>query len=148
MSNKKPKSKEDKSKANNKKPKSKTFKDPNCWKEANKLVLLIYETTNNFPGEEVFRLVNQIRGNSVSVISNLAEGFSKNHSREKLQFYSMALNLLGEVQKQILISKDVNYMSEEKFKETNDQINVVQKLLNALISKTESAVKKTYSKKQ
>lgn len=146
MHNKKPKSKEDKSKIKNK-SKEKKFRGLNCWKEANKLVLLINEATKKFPEEEVFGLVNQIRGNSVSVTSSIAEGFNKHYSQEKLQFYSIAFNLLAEVQKQILISKDVNYMSEEKFNEISDQITIVKKLLNSLIEKTESAIKRAYSKK-
>jgi four helix bundle protein len=76
---------------NNEKNKIRFFIDLYAWKEAHKLVLLIYNITKEFPKEELFGLSNQIRRAVVSVTSNIAEGFSRNSYKEKSQFYSMAL---------------------------------------------------------
>lgn len=77
--------------------KIKSFTDLTVWKEAHELVLLIYSLTKDFPKEELFGLVTQIRRAVVSITSNIAEGFSRNSYKEKAQFYAMALGSLTEV---------------------------------------------------
>lgn len=76
--------------------KIKSFTDLNAHKEAHKLVLLIYEITKGFPKEERFCLIDQIRRAAVSIVSNIAEGFSRNTTKDKCQFYSLALGSLSE----------------------------------------------------
>jgi len=120
--------------------KIKSFTDLNTWKEAHRLALMVYKVTKEFPKEELFGLVMQLRRAVVSVTSNIAEGFSRNSYKEKLQFYSMALGSITEVQNQILIAKDINYISQEKFNETNEQIIVANKLLNGLIKSTKTII--------
>ncbi len=73
-----------------------SFKDLNAWKEAHKLVLMVYQITKVFPKEEMFRLVSQLCRAVVSITSNIAEGFSRNYAKEKYQFYSMSLGSLTE----------------------------------------------------
>ncbi len=85
--------------------KIRSFTDLNAWKEGHKLVLEIYKFTQKFPKEEQFGLTNQLRRAVVSFTSNIAEGFSRNSYKEKLQFYSMALGSLTEVQNQLLVGK-------------------------------------------
>ena len=128
---------------NDEQSKIKSFTDLNTWKEAHKLVLMIYKITKEFPKEELFGLVMQLRRAIVSVTSNIAEGFSRNSYKEKLQFYSMALGSATEVQNQILIARDINYMSDEKFNEINNQVIIVNKLLNGLIKKTKSIIQES-----
>lgn len=113
--------------------KIKSFTDLVAWKEAHKLVLMIYEATNDFPKNEIFGLTNQIRRSAVSVSSNIAEGFSRNSKKEKLQFDYIAKGSLTEVQDQLLISKDIKYISIECFKKIADQTIIVSKLINGLI---------------
>lgn len=57
--------------------KIKFFTDLNCWKEAHKLVIIIYKSTKSFPKEEIYGLINQMRRAAVSITSNIAEGFSR-----------------------------------------------------------------------
>jgi four helix bundle protein len=87
--------------------KIKTFTDLNAWKEGHKLVLLVYKVTSFFPKKETFSLIDQLRRAAISITNNLAEGFSRRGSKEKIQFYSMALGSLTEVQNQIIVAKDV-----------------------------------------
>jgi len=113
--------------------KIKSFTDLNAWKQGHELVLTVYKLTKQFPKEENYRLVNQICRAVVSITSNLAEGFSRNSSKEKLQFYAISLGSLSEVQNQIIIAKDLNYVGLEDFKNTEEQIVKVSKLINGLM---------------
>jgi len=120
--------------------KIKSFTDLNAWKEAHKLVLLIYQITRNFPKEELFGLVNQIRRAAVSITSNIAEGFSRSSYKEKAQFYAVALGSLTEVQNQLLIARDLGYITKDKFIEIANMTVTVNKLLNGLIKKSKTMI--------
>lgn len=111
----------------------KSFTDLNAWKEGHLLVLQIYKMTKLFPSDEKFGLTNQIQRAAVSITSNIAEGFSRNSNKEKIQFYYTALGSLTEVQNQLLISKDLGYINLALFKEISFQTVVVSKLINGLI---------------
>lgn len=71
--------------------KIKSFTDLIVWQKGHQLVLLIYKYIQTFPKEELFGLSNQLRRAIVSFTSNIAEGFSRNFYKEKVQFYTMAL---------------------------------------------------------
>ena len=120
--------------------KIKSFTDLNAWKEAHSLVLEVYEITKTFPKEEQFGLTNQIRRAVVSVTSNIAEGFSRSSYKEKSQFYSIALGSLTEVQNQLLIAKDLSYITKDKFSNLAEDTITVNKLLNGLIKKSKTMI--------
>lgn len=110
-----------------------SFTKLDAWAEGHKLVIRIYKITKTFPKDEVFGLISQMRRCAVSITSNIAEGFSRHSWKEKLQFYSMSLGSLTELQNQLLISRDVDYLSKEDFFECAEQTVRVSKLLNGLI---------------
>lgn len=113
-----------------------SFTKLDVWKEAHKLVLFIYEITKSFPKEEMFGLTMQMRRCVVSITSNIAEGFSRQSYKEKLQFYSIALGSITELQNQLLIARDVGFISNKTFQELAEQTVKVHKILNGLIKKT------------
>lgn len=113
-----------------------SFTKLNAWIEGHKLVLMIYKITKTFPKEELFGLSDQLRRCAVSITSNIAEGFSRNSYKEKLQFYSISLGSTTELQNQILVARDVQYISKEEFNELASQSVIVHKLLNGLIKST------------
>jgi four helix bundle protein len=76
----------------------------------------------------------------VSITANLAEGFSRQSYKEKLQFYSISLGSITELQNQLLIAKDVKYISNQEFKKAADQTIKVHKILNGLIKGTKSRI--------
>lgn len=115
------------------KQKIKSFTDLIAWKEAHKLAIFVYEATKLFPKEEIYGLTNQVRRAAVSVSSNIAEGFSRRSSAEKRQFYYQALGSLTELQNQLLIARDIKYLTKEKFNELANQTISVSKLINSLI---------------
>lgn len=110
-----------------------SFTDLNCWKEGHKLVLMVYLETKNFPHAEKYDLISQIRRAVVSITSNIAEGFNRHSPKEKCQFYYMSLGSLAEVQNQILIARDLGYITGNTFKEIANQSTIVSRLLNGLI---------------
>jgi len=120
--------------------KIKSFTDLNAWKEGHKLVLDIYRITKNFPKEEQFGLTNQLRRAAVSFTSNVAEGFSRNSYKEKLQFYSMALGSLTEIQNQLLITRDIGYITKKEFAEIAQQTITINKITNGLIKKSKTII--------
>ncbi|OQY68791.1 hypothetical protein B6D29_00290 [Microgenomates bacterium UTCPR1] len=115
------------------KQKIKSFTDLIAWKEAHKLAIFVYEATKLFPKEEIYGLTNQVRRAAVSVSSNIAEGFSRRSNAEKRQFYYQALGSLTELQNQLLIARDIKYLTKEKFNELANQTISVSKLINSLI---------------
>ena len=121
--------------------KIKSFTQLNTWKEAHRLVLDIYRLTKNFPREEQFGLTNQVRRAVISITSNIAEGFSRNSYKEKSQFYSMALGSLSEVQNQLLIARDLGYITQSEFTKLANQTITISKLLNGLIKKSKTMIR-------
>jgi len=121
------------------KNKIKSFTDLNSWKESHNLVLMIYKTTKSFPRDELFALTSQMRRAAVSITSNIAEGFSRQSYKEKIQFYSMSLGSLTEIQNQLLIARDIKYITNAVFSQIAEQTIVASKLLNGLIKSIRSA---------
>lgn len=120
--------------------KIKNFTDLDVWKEGHKLVLMIYKITKNFPKEEVFGLVSQMKRCVVSITSNVAEGFSRQSYKEKLRFYFMALGSITELQNQLFIAKDIGYLGKEDFQNLFGQAIKVHKILNGLIKSSKTQI--------
>jgi len=120
-----------------------SFTDLDAWKEGHKLALIMYEVTKTLPKEEIFSLIMQMRRAAVSITSNIAEGFSRQSYKEKLQFYSISLGSLTELQNQSLVARDVKFMSEVDFQRIAQQSIRVSKLVNGLIKKCRSVIRDT-----
>lgn len=113
--------------------KIKNFTELNAWKEAHKLVLFVYNAVKKFPSNEQFVLTSQILRAVISVTSNIAEGFGRQGLKEKIQFYYLAQSSLTEVQNQLLITKDVKYLSGIELDKLWNQSIIVHKLIGGLI---------------
>lgn len=92
--------------------KVKHFTDLYAWKEAHKLVLLVYKMTENFPVKERFGLINQLCHAAVSITSNIAAGFGRGTQNDKMHFYTIAKGSLYETQNQVYIGKDLKYLDQ------------------------------------
>ena len=112
------------------------FTDLLAWQEGHRLVLMVYKETKNFPLEEKYGLIDQMRRAAVSFTSNIAEGFSRKSSKEKYQFYSNARGSMTELQNQFLIAKDVGYLSKEVFNKIVQQSITTNRLLSGLLTAT------------
>lgn len=91
------------------------FRDLLIWQKAMALVTKIYKSTQAFPKEEVFGLTSQIRRCSVSIPSNIAEGYGRNSNTEFLRFLNISLGSLFELQTQLEIARNIEYLDEETF---------------------------------
>lgn len=124
------------SKTDTSKDKILNFTDLRVWQAGHALVISVYKITKAFPREELFGLVSQLRRASVSVTSNIAEGFGRQSYKEKIQFYHLAYGSLVEVQNQLLVSRDVGYISREECSTLLAKAVETGKLLRALITKS------------
>lgn len=98
------------------------------------LVKAVYILSSKFPREEQFGLTNQIRRAAVSVPSNIAEGCGRNHSKESMQFFFIARGSLYEVETQLFLAADLEFIGEEEFQKAIEQTTRCKKLVNGFIN--------------
>ncbi|OGM05981.1 hypothetical protein A2125_02455 [Candidatus Woesebacteria bacterium GWB1_43_5] len=115
------------------------FTDLETWKKAHELVLAIYKAVGKFPEREKFILSSQILRASISISSNIAEGFGRKGLKEKQQFYFVAQTSTVEVQNQLIIAKDVGYLDNLEFDNLWEKTVVIRKLLFGLIRSIKSS---------
>jgi len=108
------------------------FKKLIVWQKAREFVKDIYILTKKFPKEEQFGLTSQIRRAVVSIVSNIAEGSGRGTDNDFAHFLDLAQGSAYEVETQIILSFDLNYIMIEEFKIVNDKIQEIQKMINKL----------------
>lgn len=113
----------------------KTHKDLDVYKNAIELVTMVYKMTksSSFPREEMYGLVSQIRRAAVSVPSNIAEGSARNHNKEFIQFLYVASGSLAEVETQLIISQNLEFISNDEFEVMNNKLILIRSQLTGLI---------------
>ncbi|WP_430824854.1 four helix bundle protein [Carboxylicivirga sp. N1Y90] len=105
------------------------------WQKSMGLVTKIYEETKIFPAEEKFGLTNQIRRASVSIPSNIAEGFGRKSDGDFARFISIAMGSNYEVQTQLEIARNVGFMDDEKLILLIESLEEIDKMLKGLRAK-------------
>ena len=108
-----------------------THKQLDAWKEAIKLTVEIYTISKVFPKDEIYGLTNQIRRSAISIPSNIAEGCARQTSKETIQFLHIALGSNAELETQLIIANELNYITNAD--EIFDKINLIKKLIIGLI---------------
>ncbi|HBX50590.1 MAG TPA: four helix bundle protein [Bacteroidales bacterium] len=93
----------------------KTHKDLDAWKSSVEFVTQMYKITESFPKSEEFGLKDQLRRAAVSIPSNIAEGAARNHTKEFIQFLYISLGSLSEVETQLIIAQNLNYITNGKW---------------------------------
>ena len=111
-----------------------THKDLRVWQQSIEMVTSIYLMTQSFPKEEMFGLVSQLRRASVSVPSNIAEGYARGTDKEKLHFLRISSGSMSEVETQLMLSLNLGHIDQEKYNELSEIVTSVWKQLNSLIS--------------
>jgi len=106
-----------------------THKDLDIWKEGIELVKLVYKLTADFPDSEKFGLVSQMRRCVISIPSNLAEGAARSGKKEFMQFCYIALGSLSELETQIIISKELEFINSENYLKLSEQVDTIRKKL-------------------
>ena len=105
------------------------------WQKAHELVLNIYAVTKDFPKDEQFALIPQIRRAAVSIPSNIVEGKGRGFNREYKRFLLIARGSLEEVKYQLLLAKDLKYIEDVRYEEINNLTDEVSRLLAGIINK-------------
>jgi four helix bundle protein len=116
----------------------KKYTELNVWIEARKLAGSIYFATKAFPKEEQFGLINQMRRCGVSIPSNIAEGCGRNHKKDSLQFFFIARGSLYELETQLYLSNDLNFIDSTTLEILLIQLETVRELINGFIRYYES----------
>ena len=108
-----------------------SFKDIIAWKKSYEFVLLTYKTTKKFPDYEKYGLASQFQRAAVSIIANIAEGSKKISKADKLRLLNIAQGSLEECRCYTLLSKDLNYISEDDYNDLSYSIDGASYYLNA-----------------
>ena len=112
----------------------KDFRDLKVWQCAHQITLTVYRCTRNFPREETYGIVGQLRRCSASVAANIAEGCGRSGNAEFGRFLTMAMGSASELEYFLLLARDLEYLAAEKAQE----VLTMRRMLNRLISKVQT----------
>jgi four helix bundle protein len=105
------------------------------WQKSHQLTLKIYASSRYFPNEERYGLTSQIRRSSSSIPTNIAEGCGRNSNAELRYFFTIATGSCSELEYQLLLSKDLNYIDAITYKELCEQVIELRKMISSFIRK-------------
>ena len=106
--------------------------DLEVFKLSHSLVLNVYKLTENFPQEERFGLISQMRRSAYSIPMNIIEGSNRLDTKDYRRFVGIAKGSAGEISYQILLARDLGYVSEEIYSEMREKYEIVIKMLSNL----------------
>ena len=115
--------------------KIKNHKDLRIWQKGMAITDLIYTITDKFPKTELFSLTDQMRRASISIPSNIAEGFSRKSKKEYLHFLNIALGSCSELETQIILSYKRGYLEKDVFDILSDKVDHEMRMLSSLMAK-------------
>lgn len=110
-----------------------SVEDLTVFKRAHALTLSIYKITTEFPSDEKFGLVSQMRRAASSIPTNLMEGGHRSNKGEYRQFVGIARGSAGELKYHLLLSKDLRYLSEQQYENLKVEIDEISKMLRGLV---------------
>lgn len=113
----------------------KDFYKLKVWERSHRLTLSIYLHTKDFPKDELYGLTNQMRRASSSIPTNIAEGCGHDSQAEFTRFLLMAMGSSSELEYQLILSHDLQYIDDKIFLELSSELNEVRRMLNSLIQK-------------
>jgi len=102
---------------------------------SHEMTLEIYKLTKNFPKEEIYGLVSQLRRSAYSIPMNLVEGGARKGKKEFAHFISIALGSCEEVRYQLLLSKDLEYIDKKDYEKAENEYERIKKMLSKLFSR-------------
>jgi four helix bundle protein len=109
------------------------YKELKVWQKARDLVKFIYKLTKKYPKEEIYSLTSQVRRAAVSIPSNIAEGAGHFSDKEFSRFLEIAYASSCELDTQVILSFDLNFINEVELSESNNRIDELQKMISGLI---------------
>jgi len=118
----------------------KSYKDLIVWQKSFQLALEVFRATKRFPKSELYGLTSQMRRAAFAIPSNIAEGYSRKHRAEYIQFIRIAYASGAELETQLLIAKETDLLTAKDFKKLDNLLTEVMKMLNVLIKRLEVRV--------
>ena len=112
-----------------------TYRQLNIWKMGIELVKDIYKLTEKFPAKETYGLIAQMRRSSISIPTNVAEGFRRYHNKEYKQFLYISSGSCAELETQLTISKELKYLQESDETRLLEKLDHIGRMISALIKK-------------
>ncbi len=112
--------------------KPQSYKDLNVWQKGIELAKVIYTLTAQFPGEEKFGLVSQMRRAAVSIPSNIAEGQARRITGEFIQFISHAEGSVAELNTQLILATELHFCSNDAAQPASELMEHLRRMLNGL----------------
>ena len=116
----------------------KDFRDLKVWARAHQITLAIYRATREFPREETYGMVSQLRRCSASVAANIAEGCGRVVNPEFGRFLGMAMGSASELEYFLLLSRDLDFISKAKYESMARNVCEMQRMLNGLMAKVQA----------
>jgi four helix bundle protein len=116
----------------------KSYRDLIVWQKSVTMATLIYKLVSTFPDEEKYELTSQIKRSSVSIPSNIAEGYGRNYTKDYARFLQIARGSLFEMQTQFQIALNLDFIKEKDLDEIKSLSEEIEKMLNVLIKKLSS----------
>lgn len=107
------------------------YKELKVWKEAKDFSVLMYKATMNFPKKEQYGLVSQLNRASISIASNIAEGSGRATQKDFSRFIDIALGSSFEVDTQLIIAFELEFLNKELYDVLSEKINHIQRMLNS-----------------
>ena len=115
--------------------KIRTYRDLDIWKVGIQLVKDVYKLTEQFPKQEIYGLVSQMRRAVISLPSNVAEGFRRYHNKEYKQFLYVSLGSCAELETQVTIARELSYISEDKETVLLEKLDHISRMISNLLKK-------------
>ena len=116
----------------------KSYRDLIVWQKSVRMVTLVYKVIKRFPPEEKFGLTSQVKRSSVSIPSNIAEGYGRNYTKDYCRFLQIARGSLFEMQTQLEIAVNLKFVSFQDLEEIKALSIEIEKMLNTLIKKLQN----------
>jgi len=121
----------------------KTFRDLLIWQKGMQLVKEVYKLTRTFPKSEDFNLSSQMKRASVSIPSNIAEGFGRSTKKDFQRFLYIALGSIFELQTQILISYEQDYINQQQFDSINELTREAERMLCSFMDSNRNIIEQS-----
>jgi four helix bundle protein len=116
----------------------KNFRDLQVWHKAHALTLSSYQSTAQFPREEIYGLTSQIRRCAASIAANIAEGCGKRGNAEFQRFLNIATGSASELEYHFLLARDLGFLADTEYKQLDNKVTEVKRMLASLVRHVEA----------
>lgn len=113
----------------------KNFRDLQIWDRSHQLTLEVYRITRGFPKSETYGLVSQMRRSVSSIPTNIAEGSGRNTEKDFARFLDNAMGSASELEYQLILARDLEYISHDTYESKNRELIEIKRMLNAFLKK-------------